>query len=202
MLNKKYLQVLLSAKLGDGCYVEQSGRHYLQFVSYHLDYITHIKSKLDSKGFYTSNLRIQKSGYKKDSFGYAFSTRIDVRLDSVAEMSVLQVLDNIDIEGLCYFFLDDGSFHQKKHFGHLYCNTFTDIEVDKLVQVFYKFYPQKLCKKRIDKKKDGRSYPYIYIPVAVMDSFRIDLKKFLMKYDLQSFYYKIGQPSQTIERQK
>ena len=107
-------------------------------------------------------------------------------------MQICDILHNLDKQGLVYYFLDDGTFHQKKHFGHLYCNTFSDEEVETLIDVFYKFYPQKRCSKRIDKKKDGRQYPYIYIPVVVMNEFREDIYNFLTENDIVSLKYKIG----------
>ena len=203
MKTKKYLQFLLSSKLGDGCYVKHtSGSCYLQFVSFHLDYITLMKSNLDSNGIKTSNLRIQKSGYKKDSSGYAFTSRIDERIKEVYEMSVIEVITNLNAEGLCYLFIDDGSFHQRKHFGHIYCNSFSDEEVEALINKIYELYPDKKCSKRLDKKKDGRVYPYIYIPVSVMNTFKKDLEEFIRSKEIYSFLYKVGQPSQTIEKQK
>ena len=193
------LQLLYSLKLGDGCFVTYStGKRFgtinysVQCSSINLDYISHKKSKLDKIGVVTQNLRLSKSGYKKDSSVYVFGTRNHQLLTKVGNMSVLEILDNLDIEGLVYFFLDDGTFHQKKHFGHIYCNTFTDEEVEKLIDVMFHFYPQKRCVKRIDRKKDGRQYPYIYIPVVVMNEFKKDIQNFLEQNEIHSLMYKVG----------
>ena len=107
-------------------------------------------------------------------------------------MSTIEILHKLDIQGLVYYFLDDGTYHQRKHFGHLYCNTFSDDEVEVLIDVLYKFYPQKRCTKRFDRKKDGRQYPYIYIPVVVMNEFKKDIKNFLEENNIDSLMYKVG----------
>lgn len=196
-------QILLSAKLGDGSYAKcpTNINYCFRFTSYKLDYISHVKSQIDKLGYYTGNLATTKSGFKKGSFGYTFSTRVHPYFTKIALMSISEALDLITKLGLCYLFLDDGSLHKHKFFGHIYCNSFNDAEVEKLIEVMYKYYPQKKCSKRIDKKKDGRKYPYIYIPVQVMNVFKEDVKKLIDKYELHSFDYKVVSPSQTIERQ-
>ena len=194
------LQLVYSLKLGDGCFVKNSSgerfgtsTYYVQCSSVNLDYISHKKSILDKLGVYTRPISDKgKSGYKKDSKIYYFWTRVHPLITKVGNMSVLEILDNLDIEGLVYFFLDDGTFHQNKHFGHIYCNTFNDEEVEKLIDVMFHFYPQKRCVKRVDRKKDGRQYPYIYIPVVVMNEFKKDVQKFLEDNEIYSLLYKVG----------
>lgn len=192
-------QLLYSCKIGDASLVKNSTSerfgevtYYLMINSINLDYVSHKKSVLDSIGVVTQPMRNTKSGFKKDSVIYCFGTRIHSDITTVGNMSVHEVLDKLNIEGLVYYFLDDGTFHQKKHFGHLYCNTFTDDEVDHLIKVMYKFFPQKLCSKRLDKKKDGRQYPYIYIPVVVMNEFKKHISKFLVDNEIYSLMYKVG----------
>lgn len=193
-------QLLYSLKIGDGCFVTQCKdksnkrpHYYLKSMSINLDYLSHKKSEIEKLGIITQPLHTGKSGYKESSVIYNFATRNHYLISKVGNMSVTEVLNKLNKEGLVYYFLDDGTFHQKKHFGHLYCNTFTDDEVQTLIEVMYKFYPQKKCAKRIDKKKDGRQYPYIYIPVVVMDEFRKDVKDFLEKYEIKSLMYKVGE---------
>ena len=192
-------QLLYSLKVGDGSFVQNStgerfgkATYCLLINSINLDYLVHKKTELERQGIRTQSLRTTKSGYKEDSVIYVFGTRIHNHITRVAHMSITEVLNNLDVQGLVYYFLDDGTYHQKKHFGHLYCNTFSDEEVEVLIDVMYKFYPQKRCVKRIDKKKDGRQYPYIYIPVVVMNEFKKDIQKFLDENGIESLKYKVG----------
>ena len=192
-------QLLYSLKLGDGSFVTQckdksnpKPNYYLMATSINLDYISHKKSQLDHLGIITHPLHTGKSGYKDTSIIYNFSTRNHHLISRVGNMNTIDIINSLNIEGLVYLFLDDGTFHQKKHFGHICCNTFSDVEVETLIKVMYKFYPQKLCSKRVDRKKDGRQYPYIYIPVAVMNEFRKDVGKFLKDNHIESLMYKVG----------
>ena len=192
-------QILYSLRVGDGGFVTHSTRqrfrtfnYYLQCSSTNLDYISFKKSVLEELGVIVRPLKTQKSGYKSNSLIYCFGTRNHPLLSEVGNMPLLDVVNSLNKEGLVYFFLDDGTFHQKKHFGHIYCNTFSNDEVEALINVMYKFYPQKKCVKRMDKKKDGRQYPYIYIPVVVMNEFKKDIHNFLTENEIESLMYKVG----------
>ena len=192
-------QLLLSQKVGDGCFItqvkEKDGKenYYFSSNSINLDYINFKKSVFDSiDGMHTHNIREGKSGYNSTSKIYSFDTRNHALISLVGRKKTLEVLDELNKIGLIIFYLDDGTYHQKKHFGHIYCNTFSDEEVDRLIKKVYYFYPQKLCKKRYDRKKDGRFYPYIYIPVCVMDEFKKDIERFLVENKIDSMLYKVG----------
>lgn len=195
-------QFLLSSKLGDGAYITQNGgkTYSLLFTSYKPDYVAHVKALLEDYGFVFCPIRVVRSGYKKGSSGWQLYTRIDPRLKEIADMSVVEALNHMNPTGLSYYFLDDGSIHKRRFFGNLYCNTFTDEEVQKLIDTFYKFYPIKPCVKGFDRKKDGRQYPYVRIPRAVMDEYKKDIKKLIDSSDLHCFDYKVVSPSQTIEK--
>lgn len=192
-------QLMYSLKLGDGCFITQckdvnnpKPTYNLTTSSINLDYIVHKKTELERQGIFTQPLRNSKSGYKEDSVIYTFGTRIHNHISQVALMSNTDILYKLDKQGLIYFFLDDGTFHQKKHFGHICCNTFTEEETETLIEVIYNLYPQKRCTKRTDKKKDGRQYLYVYIPVVVMNEFKKDIQRFLEDNNITSLMYKVG----------
>lgn len=199
-------QLLYSAHIGDGCYVKNStGEKFgyvsycLNYISYDLRYLTYKRDLFITNGFSCSNYRITCSGYKKNSFGFNFSVRSFGELNKVGAMSKIDVISRLNKFGLIIYYLDDGSYHQKRNFGHLYCNDFTPEEVDSLVEKVYELYPIKKCAIRLDRKKDGREYPYLYIPVSTMKVFKEDVFSFLKRNRLNSLYYKAGLPSQTIE---
>ena len=190
------MQLLYSLRLGDGGFVTQSERtlnYYLMVSSVSSQYLVFKKTMLESGGVVTRPLKEAKSGYKSSSVVYRFETRNHTLISAVARMSVKDVVTSLDKEGLALYFLDDGTFHQRKHFGHLYCNTFNSDEVNTLIEVMFKFYPMKRCAIRYDRKKDGREYPYIYIPVPVMAEFKKDVKAVIDKYGLTDYLYKTGE---------
>ena len=204
--DNRLLQLMYSAKIGDGSFIKNSTGerfgyvgYYIQYVSYDLRYLTYKRDLFMSNGFACSNYRITQSGFKKDSFGYNFSVRMFEELNHVAEMPKVEVISKLNKLGLILYYLDDGSYHQKKHFGNLYCNDFIDEEVNQLISKVYDLYHVKKCSIRFDRKKDGREYPYLYITVSTMNMFKEDVLSFLKRNKLYSLYYKAGLPSQTIE---
>lgn len=208
MLNQEFLQsnigqFLLSAKLGDGCYRQNGTREtsvYMTFVSYKDGYANFVNSFLNRYGFKTCPMRKVYSGYKKGSSGWAVTTRIHYTLCEISEMSKLEAIQNLNKFGLSFLYLDDGSLHKRRFCGHIYCNTFSDQEVEALIDKMYELYPIVRSSKRLDRKKDGRQYPYIYISTFTMKEFRKDVAKIIDQYGLHCFDYKVLQPSQTIEK--
>lgn len=202
-LNKKPNPLILSGKLGDGCIFKNNKEQEdfsISYVSINLDYLSYKRDEL-SKLVKVSNLRTQKSGYKQGATSYTFATYASKKITHVANMSISECISNLTVESLILFYLDDGTYHQKKHFMHLYCNEFSDEEVELLINKIYELYPLKRSSFRWDKKKDGRKYPYIYIPVVVANKFKEDIKEFLLSNEIYSMLYKVGvdSPSTTIE---
>ena len=195
--------IILSGKLGDGCIFknnEEQKEHNISFVSKNLDYLTYKRDEL-SKIVKVSNLRKQKSGYKEGAFSFTFSTHMSKQVTDVANLSVIECIEALTKESFSMFYLDDGTYHQKKHFMHLYCNEFTEIEVEHLISKIYSLYPYKISSIRWDRKKDGRKYPYIYIPVKTANEIKKDVEKFLVKNEIYSMLYKVGidSPPETIK---
>lgn len=207
MKTEKYNQLLLSGKIGDGCYVTQTSeklrfgeyRYSMSFTSKNLDYLAHKKLELKKLGVVTGKFKKVESGYKKGNFSSVFYTRVHPYLTKIGNISILECVNNLNMKGLIYYYLDDGTYHQKRHFMQLYCNTFNEEEVNALIEKIYEIYPIKRCSKRWDRKKDGRKYPYLYIPVSTSNIFKEDVKNFLINNDIPSMLYKSGSPSTTIE---
>lgn len=200
-MNNELYQLLLSLKIGDGGYVTQSkGKTYhLTTNSVNEDYVLYKQHKLEQNGIITRTRHNLYSGYVKDKRLFGFFTHIDDNVSKVGNMSVKDVLNDLDLLGLIYYYLDDGSLHKTKHFMHIYCNSFTVEEAGLLIEVLYKYFPQKRCALRWDKKKDGRSFPYLYVPTCVAREFSIAVRQLLIDNNIHSLLYKTIPPSQTIE---
>lgn len=198
-MNNELKQVLISAKLGDGCFIKYK-KYYLSLSSINLDYLCYKRDILKSSGVYICPIKVQKSGFTGKSNIYRFETRVHSAITDIGNLNILDCIKGLDKLGLILYFLDDGSLHKNKRFGHIYCNTFTDIEVKALIDIIYSYYPLKRCSKRMDKKKNGREYPYIYIPVSTMFEMSKDVRSFLEHRDIKSLLYKTIPPSQTIEK--
>jgi len=202
-LKKLVNPILLSGKLGDGCIYKNNEEQLdfnISFVSINLDYLSYKRDQL-SKIVKVGNIRTQKSGYKSGAFSYTFATHMSKHITKVANMSISECIESLNKESFIMYYLDDGTYHQKKHFMHLYCNKFTVEETQQLIDKIYSMYPVKIGALRWDKKRDGRAYPYIYIPVKTANEIRKDVEKFLIKNEIHSMLYKVGidSPSETIE---
>ena len=198
-----YNQVLLSGKLGDGCIVRRSetSNATISFNAKHINYLLFKKKELDKIGIDTGGITYGRSGYKKTSIIPKFMTKIDTRITKVSHLSKIECIQNLNKLGLIMLYLDDGAYHKSHNTGHLYVNTFNEEELQALITKIYELYPIKKCTIQHDNKKDGRSYPYLYIPVNTMKSFKEDVKKFLEDNNIDEMLYKVGLPSTTISNE-
>lgn len=193
-------QLLYSGKLGDGCLIKQSktSNAIITFNTICIDYLIHKKCILEQNNITTSHITYGLSGYKKGRKIPRFSSRVDERITRVYDMTKLECIKSLDKQGLIYLFLDDGSLHKTKLFGNIYCNSFNEEEVKALINKIFELYPGVRCSKLIDRKKDGREYPYVSIKKATMFDFLKDIQDFVIKYDIQDMFYKANIPSTTI----
>lgn len=198
---KKY-QGLLSSRLGDGGFIRNGVNYSVQFVSKFRDYLEFKRNLFISYGLPIRDNNITKlySGYKEGAFSYQFYTRNSSIITEVALMTKIDVINYLNLEGLIMYYLEDGSFHQKKRFSHLYCNTFNPQEVNALIEKIYSIYPVKPPTLRWDRKRDGREFPYLYLPVPTTNELCEDTLNFLESNNIESLKYKVGiSPSTTIE---
>lgn len=194
MLRQIPNNIILSGKIGDGCIYKNNNEQKdfnISFVSINLDYLSYKRDTL-IKFVKCSHIRTQKSGYKEGNISYTFATHKSSKVTQVANMTIEEVIANLTKESLTIYYLDDGTYHQKKHFMHLYCNEFTEEQANMLADKIFSLYPIKRPNLRWDKKKDGRKYPYLYIPVATANEIKRDVESFLEVNEIYSLMYKVG----------
>lgn len=194
-------QIILSGKLGDGCLVKYCKNAIIRFNSIHLNYLIFKKIQLEMGGIRTTDISFGISGYNRQRKIPKFSSHVDERITKAYYMSKKECIENLDIIGIIMLFLDDGSYHKRAGTGNLYVNTFTLEELNALIDKIYEYYPQKKCSIYHDNKKDGRSYPYLYIPKTVMENFKKDIAMFVKTYNIPEMFYKAGLPSTTIRKE-
>lgn len=198
-------QLLLSSKIGDGHYEKYATSSMFQAVAKQIDYISFKRNHLLDLDIHCNDLKKLYSGYKKGAFSYQFYTRCHPLLDRIQKLSITECVESLNKYGLVMYYLDDGSLHQSRRYGNLYCNMFNDEEVEVLINKIYELYPIGISKKRIDRKKDGRAYNYVSIPRNTMEVFLEDVEEFILRYRIYSMLYKVGikySPSTTIESLK
>lgn len=189
---KGLMHLLLTARLGDGSFQDTANgeKSSVKFMGTDELWIRTKAELLDLS--YKVRVRAQhKNAWgKKDIFHVqtAFSTEIK----KLRELSTLEVLEAFDEEDLVIWYLDDGSFHKRKRFMHLYCNQLNQVEAEQLIKKFEGLYGI-APKLRTDKKKDGRSFFYIYLGTELTKVFGSSVKAFIHKYSLDTLLYKVGE---------
>lgn len=180
-----------NAKLGDGCIVKQSKNASLMFMSTDLSLIELKRNLCEIEGFELGKIGTQKSGYGGTKTIYKFSTCVNEEITRVADSSVSDVIKTLDKVDLFLWFMDDGSWHKRKHFMNLYSNMLNDVETNELIAKISDIYgiSPKVVK---DRKKDGRSFNYLYFPRELVKRFRPEFKEYVIGYGLESMYYKFG----------
>lgn len=186
-------QVLLSARVGDGTFYKQSlnGNYSMVTTSIHLEYLQFKKLLLE--GLSISNITtVQNNGYKK---GLIHTMRVNESsiVTDIFNMSIIEMLNNMDELGIALWFYDDGSLHNTKFYYNLSTHS-SPLEDQYLFIEFLKRYNIN-AKIRTENKKDGRIFHYLSI--GRYDGSNI-ISDILSKYPIKAFAYKIWS-SETIQ---
>ena len=201
-MNNELFQLLLSLRLGDGCFITQNKtknkNYHVITSSINEDYIEYKRNVLEHNGIFVRSMKC-RSGYKKSSQIFGISTRTSKEISLVGNLSITDCINGLNMTGLIMLYIDDGSLHKNKHTMHLYCNSFNEDEVGALVEKIHELLPQKKVSVCFDRKRDGRVFPYLYFPRCVVDEFNIHVRNFLIQNNINSLLYKTFLPSQTVE---
>jgi hypothetical protein len=187
------MNIVFNAKLGDGMlYIAKSSKNaYMAFMSKDLGYLSFKMKKCLEGGFICSNISMGVSGFTGKHDIYRFTTRVSPELTVVYNMPVDDVINLLSKEDLIVWFLDDGSYHQRRNIMHLYCNSLS-VECVNLLQNRIEFLYGIRPTFRWDRKKDGRQYPYLYFPRELVKKVQIDVIEFIKSNSLFSMDYKTG----------
>lgn len=197
------MQLLMVAKIGDGYCTKNGVNACIGYSSVLKDYML-FKHKILSSKIHCSDVYT-----KSNHLGYNNKGKINVlyvhcceEANQVYSMSKLDIICNLNYFGFLMYYLDDGSFHKRAHTMNLYCNSFTTVEVTALINKIYELFPIKICKQYMDRKRDGREFPYLYIPKSTAEAISAHYLDYMQNEELlHCMLYKLGLPSQTIEKQ-
>ena len=185
--------IIKNAKLGDGSlYIPKSNINaYLSFTSKNLDWIKYKYNKCEEIELILNGLGKQKSGYTGRRDIHKFETRVDERLTKAYYTSMEEVISNLTKEDLVHWFLDDGSYHINKNTMHLYSNMLNEKQTELLIERITNLYNID-PRKRVDRKKDGRKYFYLYFRRKMVEVFKYEVYDFLKRNNIKSLVYKTG----------
>lgn len=194
--------IAVNAKLGDGCLNIPPNciNARALFNGKNVQWISFKRDLAIKKGYRVSQLKQAYSGYKDSMSLVQFSTSVDKRLTEAFFADRYEFLKNLSNFDLILWYIDDGSWHRSRKTMHLYCNMLNESEMQELIDRIGFLYG--ICPTpRQDRKKDGRSYPYLYFPRLLVEKFRKDVFHFLKVHELDSLYYKVGETSETIREE-
>lgn len=184
-------KIAVNARLGDGRLGDASKNANISFYSTDKSLLEHKERLLLAEGYGGIKWGTQLSGYGGTKTIYKMSTFVSDKATEVRDLPIEDILRSIDEEGLIMWYLDDGSWHIKRHTMHLYSNMLdanqTQILIERIEQL-YGIAPRI----RTDRKQDGRSFYYIYFPRELVVKFRPIVRQYLIDNALSTLYYKVG----------
>ncbi len=192
-LSNEQKQLFLTARLGDGClyYTKSKNCIYSTNCKYkeYIDY----KSKLLGN-LYSYNRYIAHNGFSQTPI-YEMASKSCKSLIYFKEMSLAEILNNLNDLGIALWFYDDGSLHKTKLFYNLNTQKFSKEENEQIAQ-YFKDKWNIIAIPTIERKKDGREFWYLRIR-KYEGAFTIS--QILKKYYVSCYDYKIIS-SETIQK--
>lgn len=180
-------QTLLSGILGDG-HIRRpkgiAGNSLFQTNCIYEDYINLKANYL--KEFNPHIGVVEKNGYAQKRI-FTLRTRVHKDITEMYNMSIEQVVNDLDSLGLALWFYDDGSLHKNRHFYNLNTHAF-DVEIQEDI-----FLPKLKMFGMIgtitsETKKDGRFFNYIMIKRK--DGANL-ISELLREHSVESYAYKL-----------
>jgi hypothetical protein len=185
------MNIFINARLGDGCYFKyKTCKHWsISFSGVEKNWIEHkhVISKSNNK-VYKRPQSLKAYGTKPIYFLHMTSCEVDC----YAIMSIEEIINKMEIEDVIALYFDDGSWHKKKHFMHIYTNSFNKDENLFLIKKLKELLDIN-CKLRLDKKKTGKEYFYLALSVSDSNILKGIINDYIISYpNLSCFNYKIG----------
>lgn len=192
-LTEEQIQVLLTGKFGDGCFVQTPNQVYYGACCIHEEYI---KFKAHLLGDLTSKITvIENNGYKKRPI-YRLFTSADPRVCLIADESLEDSLNRMNDLGLALWIYDDGSKHKDKDFYQINTQKYSKDVLESMFVPFLKTKFNITAIPTVERKKDGREFWYLrvskYCGADIINST-------LQKYPVECFKYKMW-GSETIQK--
>src|SRR5690625_183751 len=186
-------RIAKNARLGDG-YVGIGTNNVnakAQFYTTNQEMLFHKRRMCEEDGIVVGNIGTQKSGYGGTKTIYNFYVRVDERFTKVVNSPLIDIIKDLTEEDIFLWYLDDGSWHKTTNTMHLYSNGLNKEESEVLIEVISNLYGVKPII-RIDRKRDGREFFYLYFPRDLVRIIRPKIKQYILNNSLDSLLYKVG----------
>ena len=136
-LGKKQWQVVIGTVLGDGCIpFDQRSQRMARLVLVHskdqLEYLNHKLHVLSSLHFSVPRFALTEFSPKKGVYKSASACSVELADRTYEEM---MMLDELEPLGLAYWFMDDGSFVEKKRYAKLHVEGRSRIVAERMAEI-------------------------------------------------------------------
>ncbi len=183
-------QVLLSARLGDGCFyrINENRGYKVSFSSCNLDYMEYKQNLIKSIASSKITGYKQTQSYKPGNFIYTFVTKNNELIEEIVNWTINEILNQLDELGLALWFYDDGTLHKDKNFYQLSTHSFDKETQENIIIPYLKDRWNIIAKLTSEKKKNGKEYWYLRI--GKYDGSFI-ISEILSKFKVKSLMYKL-----------
>lgn len=187
-LSKEEIQLLISAYLGDGCFIRQSAssNYSVVFSSINKDSLEFKKSLL--KTLVSGEILQKDNSMGYNPLGKIYFLRINTNnaISEFIALSLEEKLKLINDLGIALWVYDDGSLHKNKLFYNICTHSFSFEENLLFVEYLKKFNIEAKITK--ETKKDGRVF--WYLRVSRYEGAK-EITDILRKYYIKSLDYKL-----------
>lgn len=191
--------IFLNAKLGDGCLSVQTHKNIVMCTARFTGTIKswqHCKLKVAQQSGYALMSNLNQKEQAKEAYGtkpiYHFSFTAKEQVLYYTNLTIKECISKLSIYDLVAWYLDDGSYHKSRETMHLYSNSLSKEENLYLIEHIYTLLNEK-PRLRLDRKKNGKEYYYLYFGRKLIINFFPYVKSFLDYHQLTcDLGYKIG----------
>lgn len=188
---EKYSRVAKNAILGDGILRVNKTTAAITYISTDLKLLAHKEMLLHSEGLEITVKKTQASGYGGTKTIHVYATTAGEKVKEASDVGVEALIQDLTKEDIYLWYLDDGSWHKHRHTMHLYSNELDNersMLLIKRIEELYGIAPAL----RIDRKKDGRQFYYLYFPRDLVRIIRPEIEAYILDNGIDSMMYKVG----------
>lgn len=188
---QRFSRIAKNAILGDGMVISFVNRASISFMSTDLKLLQYKEKLLDEEGFAVSRWGTQASGYGGTKTIHNISTKSHAKIKEASDVGVEALIKDLTKEDMYLWYLDDGSWHIKNNTMHLYSNMLNEEQSNLLIKRIGDLYGID-PRLRVDRKKDGRAFFYLYFPRELVKLFRPEVKEYVTAAGIDTMFYKFG----------
>lgn len=188
---QRFSRIAKNAILGDGMLRLNKSTAAVIFISTDLKLLKFKEKLLEEEGLYVTVKKTQESGYGGIKVIHVYSSTPNEKVKEASDVGVESLIQDLTKEDLYLWYLDDGSWHKTRNTMHLYSNMLNEEQSNLLIKRIGEIYGID-PRLRVDRKKDGRAFYYLYFPRELVKLFRPEVKEYVIAAGINTMYYKFG----------